>query len=443
MEEILNEPKVKIPVQILFVDDDENILRSLKRLVIDEDLGVITANSGEKALEILKENDNIGVIISDQRMPEMKGVDFLEKAKEIKPDSLRILLTGYSDINAAIDSINRGGTYRYITKPWNDEELLQIIREAVQRYSLIKEIKRLYEIIKKQNKELKLWNDQLQYFVQEQTIEIQNNNKELQVLNKKLKDNLKNTIIVFSGLLELRDKRIMSHSKYVSEISVKVAKSMNLSDEEIESIAVASLLHDIGKIGIPDIIFLKDTDSLSPEEKKEYMMHPVRGQSAIDLIEDLRNAGVLIRHHHEWYNGAGFPDKLKKDKIPLGSRIIAIADFVDRTIRKFQSDNAIELTLSKLKEELWIRFDPELYDLIEPSVKEVYSNFLPQTGIKEIELYPKDLKVGMVLSRDVRTGTGVLLLSKGIELNEANIENLNRYYKLDPSKNGVFVWVKS
>jgi len=443
MEEILNEPKVKIPVQILFVDDDENILRSLKRLVIDEDLGVITANSGEKALEILKENDNIGVIISDQRMPEMKGVDFLEKAKEIKPDSLRILLTGYSDINAAIDSINRGGTYRYITKPWNDEELLQIIREAVQRYSLIKENKRLYEIIKKQNKELKLWNDQLQYFVQEQTIEIQNNNKELQVLNKKLKDNLKNTIIVFSGLLELRDKRIMSHSKYVSEISVKVAKSMNLSDEEIESIAVASLLHDIGKIGIPDLIFLKDTDSLSPEEKKEYMMHPVRGQSAIDLIEDLRNAGVLIRHHHEWYNGAGFPDKLKKDKIPLGSRIIAIADFVDRTIRKFQSDNAIELTLSKLKEELWIRFDPKLYNLIEPSVKEVYSNFLPQTGIKEIELYPKDLKVGMVLSRDVRTGTGVLLLSKGIELNEANIENLNRYYKLDPSKNGVFVWVKS
>lgn len=345
--ETANEIKPDAPVKILFVDDENSVLQSLKRLCLDDNYSIMLANSGEEALELLKNTSSIGLIVSDQRMPGMAGSEFLEKAKELLPDTVRILLTGYADINAVADAINKGGAYRYITKPWNDEELLQTIGDAVRRYSLIKENKRLQEIIRKQNEELKRWNSQLEYFVQEQTLEIQNKNKELEKLNEDLEKNFKNSILVFSGLIELRDRKTANHSKNVAELSVRTARAMNLSGKEIETITAAALLHDIGKIGIPDALLLKEEDEMDREALREYMRHPVRGQAAIDSVEDLREAGILIRHHHEWYNGTGFPDQLSGRKIPLGARIIAIADFTDKTIRDLDRDNAIETSLKK------------------------------------------------------------------------------------------------
>ena len=178
----MNGIKAGAPIRVLFVDDEGNILRSIKRLFMEESYEVLTTNSGEKALELLKDGQDIGLIVSDQRMPGMLGVDLLKQASEISPDTLRIILTGYTDINAAIDAINKGGAYQYITKPWKDDDLIQIVRDAVYRYSLIRENKRLTEIVKRQNEELKQWNDQLQYRVQEQTIEIRESEQKFRKL---------------------------------------------------------------------------------------------------------------------------------------------------------------------------------------------------------------------------------------------------------------------
>ncbi len=429
-------------VKILVVDDEENILRAIRRLLMDEDLEVLTATSGEEALRILISDQDVGLIVSDQRMPGLTGVDFLEKARKIVPDTIRIVLTGYADVNAAIDAINRGGAYRYVAKPWKDDELVQIISEAAQRFSLVKENKRLSGIMKRQNEELQAWNSKLEYFVQKQTKEIQKNNEELQSLNKRLRKNFQNSILAFSGLIELRDSGVRNHSRTVAEVSSKVAASLGLPDTEIETITVASLLHDIGKIGIPDVLLQKDFDDMSSEELEEYMLHPVRGQAAIDSIEDLREAGILIRHHHESYNGKGFPDKLRGDNIPLGSRIIAMADAVDKAIGKLYGDNAIQVALKSVKEGLGGSFDPALYKAIKASVEEIYAKVLVKTDVVELELHPNNLKAGMVISRDVHSGTGLLLLSKGLQLNEKNVEAIRRYYKIDPSRNGVFVMVK-
>lgn len=431
-------------MEILFVDDEKNVLHSLRRLFMDEAYEIHVANSGEEALEILKINSNIGLIVSDQRMPGLTGVDFLEKAREIVPDALRILLTGYADLNAVADAINRGGAYRYVTKPWKDEELLQIIGEAAQHYSLKKENKRLNEIVKKQNLELKEWNSQLEFFVQEQTLEIQKKNKELEGLNENLKNNFKNSIRAFSSLLELRDRKTGSHSKNVADFSIKIAKWMNLPAKEMETITVAALLHDIGKIGIPDAMLLRDFDDLDKEAKNEYMQHPVRGQAAVDSVEDLRPAGVLIRHHHEWFNGRGYPDGLSGGKIPIGARIIAVADFVDKTIRELEGDSAFEIVLGKVRNWLGTRFDSQLYPYIEKEIKGVYSVTLPKSKgrIIEVELNINDVKEGMVLSRDVQSGTGLILLSRGTILNTKSLSGLRRYYQLDPSRTGIFVAVE-
>jgi len=156
----------------------------------------------------------------------------------------------------------------------------------------------------------------------------------------------------------------------------------------------------------------------------------------------MRKAGLLIRHHHERFDGKGFPDGLRNTEIPLGSRIIAVSDFIDRTIMEFQVGNAIELTMKRFKEEIGKRFDPELLPFIENPAREVYGKLLPKADVIEIELHPVDLEEGMVISRDVKSGTGLILLKKGVELNRVNIHGLIRHFQIDPPNNGVFVWVK-
>jgi len=431
-----------IPLQILIVDDEENILRSLKRLLANEEFEVMTAISGEEGLKILSENTDTALIISDQRMPGLSGVDFLEQARKLAPDASRIILTGYADVTAAIDGINKGGAYRYITKPWKDDELMRIVHEALLRFVLIKDNQRLTRIVKSQNEELKEWNSRLKALVQEQTREMRRQNEELKRLNETLENNFRDTIAAFSGLIELRDANAGSHSKNVAELSVRTARRMGLSRDEIHTLSTASLLHDIGKIGIPDILLAKEMDEMEPEEQAVYAQHPVRGQTAIDSIEALRDAGVIIRHHHEWFNGRGFPDGLSGEDIPLGARIISIADFVDRTVRGFRGENAIEFALKKVKEYAGKRFDRRLCPLIESPARELYKDITQKTEFVEMQLSPKDLRAGMVISRDVRTGTGLLILSVGVKLDERNIKSLRRSYQIDPSRSGIFVMVR-
>jgi len=146
---------------VLFVDDEENILRSLVRLTMDENYTVVTADSGQQGLQLLGSIKEIALIVSDQRMPGMNGAEFLEKSRELAPDSIRMLLTGYSEISAAIDSINKGGASRYLSKPWNDDELLQTLRSAVETWRLGRENRRLQAVVQAQNEELKQWNENL------------------------------------------------------------------------------------------------------------------------------------------------------------------------------------------------------------------------------------------------------------------------------------------
>jgi response regulator RpfG family c-di-GMP phosphodiesterase len=430
--------EANIPNRILFVDDEENVLRSLKRLFMSEDYTVLTALSGPDGLAVLKEVE-VPVIVSDQRMPVMTGAEFLEKSRELSPDSVRIILTGYADVEAAIGAINRGGAYRYVSKPWNDNELLLVIKDAFDKYRLVKENKYLTELTIQQNDELKKWSTELEFYVQQHTIELTNQNKELKKLNAKLKNNVSEVLGSLSGLIELRNRSMRNHSNNVALLSKSIAEEIGLTSLETETIAVGAQLHDIGKIGAPDIILIKNIDELSSDEMAEYVKHPIRGQAAIDGIEDFRGPGILVRHHHEWYNGKGFPDGLKGENIPIGARIISIADSLDRTLQGEM--RSIDTALIQIKSMLASQFDAALYASLEKAARKLFSSII-RNDIVEIELNTKDLSPGMILSRDVSTGTGLLLLRKGTVLNEKNIETLKRAVYLDPSKRGIFVTTK-
>lgn len=427
---------------VLFVDDEENILRALQRLFNDENFPVLTAASGEAAQQIIAGRDDLAVIVSDQRMPGMTGTELLAHARRHSPLTVRILLTGYADINAAMDSINKGGIYRYITKPWQDEELLQTVRAAYQQYHLLKENLRLNALVKKQNAELKKWSAELEIIVQEQTMELQRNYDELKKIAKQQRADFKAMIAAMAGLIEIRDKRMRNHAQNVAEIAARVAKEMEITGPERENLLVAALLHDIGKIGMPDIMLLVDPARMNKAELEEYHKHPIRGQAALDRVEDLREAGEIIRHHHEHYDGEGFPDRLRHREIPLAARIIAIIDFVDKEVRRYQGDSGIPIAFKKVHEQSGHQFDPKLIAVVEQEARGFYAKTLPKADFIELELHPKDLAAGMVVTRDVFSGTGILLLGKGTVLNEANIPLLLRYSRLDPSKLGVFVSLK-
>ncbi len=430
--------EANIPNRILFVDDEENVLRSLKRLFMSEDYTVLTALSGPDGLAVLKEVE-VPVIVSDQRMPIMTGAEFLEKSRELSPDSVRIILTGYADVEAAIGAINRGGAYRYVSKPWNDNELLLVIKDAFDKYRLVKENKYLTKLTIQQNDELKKWSTELEFYVQQHTIELTNQNKELKKLNAKLKNNVSEVLGSLSGLIELRNRSMRNHSNNVALLSKSIAEEIGLTSLETETIAVGAQLHDIGKIGAPDIILIKNIDELSSDEMAEYVKHPIRGQAAIDGIEDFRGPGILVRHHHEWYNGKGFPDGLKGENIPIGARIVSIADRLDRILQGEM--RSIDTALIQIKSMLASQFDAALYAPLEKAARKLFSSII-RNDIVEIELNTKDLSPGMILSRDVSTGTGLLLLRKGTVLNEKNIETLKRAVYLDPSKRGIFVTTK-
>jgi len=156
-------------IRILFVDDERNVLRSLERTFLDEDYEILTANSGAEGLQTLQEVSPIQVVISDYRMPEMTGVEFLREVCKKWPDTVRIVLSGYADTASIVSAINEGEIYKFIPKPWNDDELKVTIINALERYNLNKKNQELAEALKAKNEELERINDDLERMVNEKT----------------------------------------------------------------------------------------------------------------------------------------------------------------------------------------------------------------------------------------------------------------------------------
>jgi response regulator RpfG family c-di-GMP phosphodiesterase len=433
-----NEPTRPI---VLFVDDEENILRALQRLTMDEEFDTEIANSGDAALRKLATLQDVALIVSDQRMPGMNGAEFLQQSRQLAPDAIRMLLTGYSDISAAADAINKGGASRYLNKPWQDEELLQTLRGAVETWRLSSENKRLQAIVLAQNEELKQWNENLKNRVLQQTTAIRKKADDLNEALIQLKHNYNGIISVFSNLVEMRGQRMQQHARNVAELAVAAAREYGLMPEEIESVRIAALLHDIGEIGIPEAVLEKSPEYMTQDDLQLYSQHPVRGQMAIDSIVDLRPSGILIRHHHENYNGSGFPDGIKGDQIPIGARILAYADQLDRAVAN--GGDTAEQALARVELGLSIKLDPALQRVFRKIARYAYFTMpeIDPNATIELELKPEELRAGMILTKDVISGTGLMLLNKGVVLDAVKIEAIQRYYQLDPPLHGVFALV--
>lgn len=421
---------------VLFVDDEENVLRSLSRLFLDDPITVLTARSGAEGLAVLKEH-RVAVIVSDQKMPGMIGAEFLAKSREIQPDSVRMILTGYADVSAAMDAINKGGAVRYITKPWNDADLVHAVHDALDRSRIAAENRRLTALTIQQNEELQKWNTELEAYVQQQTIDLSKRNKELEQLAVKQKKTFHAMITAFLKIMELRDNLLYCHSLQVAALVEGMGKFMKLKEESLELLVVAAQLHDIGSLKSPDMSLAKD---MSPEEKQEYIVHPIRGQSVLAVIDDLKQVGLWIRNHHEWYNGQGFPDRLEGDAIPLGARVIAVADTFDWMMcREGHARAAVAAMLEKIRPLFGTRLDPRMFDALVASASSTYTAEAQKAQDIMIELPLERLSEGMVIARDIRSGSGLLLVGKGVALSTRALESLRRYHAVDPLREKIAI----
>jgi len=224
--------------RVLCVDDEANILSALRRLFRPCGYVVTVAASGEEGLAILDQTP-FDLVISDMRMPGMSGAQFLEEVSTRWPDTMRLLLTGYADIDSTIDAVNKGRIFHYVSKPWDDKALLLIVRHALERKQLERDKARLEALTAQQNEELKDVNGSLELKVMERTVE-------LRKANEHIKASFITSIKVFANLIELREGAIGGHSRRVAELARKLAKRAGMDAAAVQDVFLAGLLHDIG-----------------------------------------------------------------------------------------------------------------------------------------------------------------------------------------------------
>ena len=424
---------------LLFVDDEPSILSALRRLFRPHGYRIFVAESGAAGLTIL-EQETIDLVISDMRMPEMDGASFLKQVRARWPKVMRILLTGYADINSTVSAINEGEIYRYIAKPWDDNEILSTVREATERQYLEAENQRLSELIQAQNEALKALNSSLEQKVAERTAELSQALSFVEQTHAELKKSFLTSVQVFAGVIELRSgpagKPLAGHGRRVAEKARAVARRMGLLEAEVQNIMLAALLHDIGKLGLPDDLLAKPYNTLSGEQRAQVMKHPLRGQNILMGIDKLRDAALIVRHHHEYYDGSGYPDRLSGLAIPQGARILTVANDYDAlqigtlVQRPLKAKEALDFLIENRSK----RYDPAVVDafaqLIAETVKE---------GPIEIPLRTMHLKPGMAVCRDLLHPDGYLLLAAGSTLTADIIGQLHRLEQVEQQNLTVYI----
>ena len=415
-------PEAGAPATLLCVDDEPNILASLRRLFRGKGYRVLVAESGAEGLQVLQ-TERVDLVISDMRMPEMDGARFLAQVRQHWPDSVRVLLTGYSDIQSIQDAINCGEIYRYITKPWDDNDIVLLVRHALERRALEQEKQRLEALALRQNEELKALNQSLEAKVEARTLQLQASRDAALAANDKLKHSFVTTIKVISSMLEMRGGALSGHARQVADLARKIAVRLKLDARESQDIFIAGLLHDLGKIGYTDDMLATPLTMLHGEELGLFRKHPLRAEQLLMPLEDLRGSAAILRSQLERFDGNGFPDGLAGLAIPLGARILALAvDYFNlqqgaMVQRHLRADEARTLIINASGK----RYDPNVVNAFR---QEMDGGGDDSGGV---DVLSGELVPGMVLARDLVSRDGLMLLAADHTLDARMIQQVQDF----------------
>ena len=422
------------PLKLLLLDDEEDIINALRRLLRNK-YEIIPFNKGDEALAYLQEN-HVDIIMSDMRMPKMDGAEFLAHAREIIPNAIRLLLTGYSDMDSTVKAINDGGVYTYISKPWNNQDLKLTLEKASDHYLLKKETKRLNEEVAKANKELEIFNQSLELKVIQRTSALQASTKKLKSTLQTQKELFFDVLDMMSATIEYRTGFSAGHSKRIAIQCKTVAKKLELDDLTCRRIYLCALLHEIGTVGLSDDLLQENT--LGSGKLDDLLItHPMIGAEILGKVKRFASLTDNILHQNENVDGTGSPAHLSGDDIPIGARIIRIVKDFDYLIAG--KTNAKRMSIANayawMKERADVWYDRKILK----TFIDLLGNREAVDGGMEFSIGVEALKPGDKLLEDLILNNGNVMLKAGQDINSVMIKKLKEYERRHNTKVTLFI----
>jgi putative nucleotidyltransferase with HDIG domain len=325
--------------RILIVDDEVEITEILADL-LSEEYACLRAASAEEALAHLHESQ-FQLVISDITMPGMSGLDMIPHIKALSPDTVVVMISGMQTVESAIGAL-RLGAFDYLMKPFDLRQVEAVVKRALEHHDLV---------VAKQRYE-----NHLEELVEQRTVELD------KALNS-LEGAYRSTLKALTAALETRDSETHGHSERVVTYSLRLGREYGLSSELMKALEFGSLLHDIGKIGVPDSILRKPA-KLTEEEWVRMREHPLHGQQILRGIEFLEGAARVVAQHHEKWDGTGYPLGLRREEIDINARIFAVADAFDAITsdRVYRRGKPYEAAAQELDDWAGRQFDPKVVE---------------------------------------------------------------------------------
>ena len=351
---------------IFVVDDEEAIRKVLNTHLTKEGYNVIQCSGGSEVFNLL-ENNSFELVISDIRMPEVDGVKILEFIKQRFDTVPVIMLTGLTDITIAVDVMKKGA-FDYIMKPVKKEDLLYTIQRAFIHRDLLERNREL----ERENREYRMF---LEKRVEERTEELNIKAEELQAAYGMLKAMNINFANALAETIEAKDRHTSGHCSRMRNLCVRLGKLLGLKSEEIEILEYASLLHDLGKVSVNELILNKE-GPLNEEEFMSVKRHSEVGEKILNDIPLMKQVAIVIGAHHENFDGSGYPRGLKGSEIPLIARIIAVADTFDAmsSDRPYRKGLSLEFVIGELKRVSGAQLDPQIVEVFLENKEYILNN---------------------------------------------------------------------
>lgn len=363
--------------RILIVDDESEI-RGVLFDLLQESYECEMASSAEEAIALIH-NKDFTLIVSDIMMSGMSGLEMIPHVFELSPDTVVMMISGAQTIESAIKAL-RAGAFDYIMKPFDLTQVEAAVQRAIEHYEL-RVIKRRYEY-------------HLEELVAQRTAELDN-------ALETVEESYRSTLKALAQALETRDTETHGHSERVVTFSLRLGRELGLDKEMLNSLEFGSLLHDIGKIGVPDAILRKPA-KLTEEEWVKMKMHPMYGQNILRDLPFLEGAAKVVGQHHEKWDGSGYPLGLKGEDIDLNARIFAVADAFDAMIsdRVYRAGRPYKDAADELDRCADAHFDPKIVEAFHRVPQEDWEELKRLSMIRKKERFsPQTLVAEMIASR--------------------------------------------
>lgn len=345
--------------RILIVDDDAAVRAILMRYLEDEYPFCVDTHSPFDALNKIK-HERFSLVISDVMMPGMLGTELLQFIKKQDPETAVIMVTGVTDVNTAVDSL-RLGAFDFVTKPFDLPSIRHAVRRALERRQLLIENR---------------------YYQEELERKVRKRTEELNGALREVEESYKDTLEALVTSLDAREHETRAHSQRVREYTLTLARAIGLSQEEMVQIGRGALLHDVGKIGVPDSILLKPA-KLTPDEWVEMKKHPAIGFEILESIKFLEPAAQIVLTHQERWDGKGYPNGISGQDIPLGARIFAVADTLDAMTsdRPYRKALSYQAALDEIRRCSGTQFDPSVVEVFLSMSLDVWKHIHDDVGL--------------------------------------------------------------